>query len=89
MTGELAPRDEGFSPRIAKHLSQDTAVGEKIISADDALRRGELDFARTDPHRCCWIIFGAYLGGEWTRPLWDRYQAIVEALLAMPMPTDE
>ena len=93
--GELATSDRSFSLRIAEHLSQDRVLVEKIIPrtgrpADPpCMSAGDLKCVQTAPDHCCWIIFGIHWAGEWTKPIWDCYQAIAEALLAMPMPTDE
>ena len=81
--GGLSMRDKVFNLRVAEHLSQDSAVSKIPNSAD------YLDWVLIDSERCCWIIVGKYGGIKWKRPLWDSYQAIAEALLAMPMAKDE
>ena len=81
--------DKEIEVRIAGFLTGDSAVGEIILSA------GARDiYVATDPGHGCWTIGQNDLMGEmgetgWTRELWDCYQAIAEARLAMPLATED
>ena len=78
---------KGFSRRVADSLNRDTEIMRRILSCDliDEV------YVSAEPGYGNWEI-GDNLDTEeteWTRPLWDCYQAIAQSLLAMPMPTDE
>ena len=80
--GAAGPKDAYFSGLVAGFLSQNTAATEALMMAGIDL------CVFLEPYRGTWIVHetGWY---RWTRSLWDCCQAISDALLAMPIPTDE
>ena len=64
----------------------ETAVTQRIRSIHRVSPHVE-----TFPDGGCWTISELDTGKTtaWTLPLWDRYQAIASALLAMPMPAEK
>ncbi len=76
---KVGTRDEGFYESVADFLNQDTAVTEAMMTFDATIE------VVIDSDSGCWIICD-YPMRNVTR---DCIQAISEALLAMPMPTEE
>ena len=64
-----------------------------VVLTQEMLRGRPLFSIQADPVRSCWTLVHFSIGEfaepvtEWTRELWDYYQAIAQHLLAMPMPT--
>ena len=83
---KIEPRDYVLYELVAEILAQDTAVSEAIMTAHSKVEVLVYAEAR------CWLICDEYsrsVTRTVTLPIWDCYQAIANALLAMPMPPDE
>lgn len=78
----ISTLENELSLHIADRLSQDPDITEAIILGGVGF---ELE---TDLVGGCWILT-AHTHGAFTRPIWDCCQAVAEALLAIPLPTDE
>lgn len=81
---ELEPEDERFYEEVHSVLQKHKPISEAIMTA-------ELDEVEVYIDRGCWVICDKYSGylNVITQPLWDCYQAVANALLSMPLPTEE
>lgn len=75
-----------FSKHVARGLSDDPSITRGLLSHD--LLDFDL-FVAAGPGYGCWAIREGDEDKAWSRPLWEHYQAIAEALLAMPIPSEE
>ncbi len=76
--------DKDFSKILSENLGQNLAATEAIKSVATDL------CVVNDPDSGCWILsVDDRPMAKWTRELWNGCQAMAEALLAMPMPTEE
>ncbi len=74
-----------ISRKVAENLGHDAAAAQRMLLGEC------FDFwVRSVPELCCWRIWGPKPEDvpDWSG-WWDCYQAIAEALLAMPMPSNE
>ena len=79
-------KGESLTRFMIDHLNHDTTVANTILSARDTLP--EPGWIENDAKHSCWILVGWDRPRELTRPVWDCYLAMAEALLAMPVPTE-
>ena len=74
----------GWTQHVADILNHDATVTQRMVVSEPYSLH-----VQTDPGRGCWAILSDNEDTKWTRTLLEYYQAIAEALLAMPLPTEE
>jgi hypothetical protein len=78
-------RDRSFSLHLVEYLNCHTGVAGAIFSAGNAFRGVRV---YTGCGNATWALDPKEELLGLTRPVWDCYLAIAEALLAMPVPSD-
>ena len=83
-SGGYLSRARGFSQRVADTLNGDKAAIREVESSGLV---NSYFYVSTGPNYGCWQIAEHKEDTEWSKPLWNYYQAIAKNLLAMPLPT--
>ena len=84
MPGEKLNRARGFSQHVADVRNGDPVVMLWVVSS------GLVDFrVSTGPDLGGWAMAEHEEETEWSVPLWNCYQAVARASLAIPLPAKE